>query len=81
MVHLQLGGELGVLFVRFSVLCTMRQMGGAGVSILPWSARLGSGLEGVAQFSTLVLEEGLAKIGISKLAPAYGCSGNASSGL
>ena len=27
----------------------------------PWSARLGSGLEGVAQFSTLVLEEGLAK--------------------
>ena len=29
-----------------------------GVSIPPWSARLGSGLEGVAQFSTLVLEEG-----------------------
>ena len=27
------------------------------VSIPPWSARLGSGLEGVAQFSTLVLEE------------------------
>ena len=25
----------------------------------PWSARLGSGLEGVAQFSTLVLEEGI----------------------
>ena len=58
MVHLQLGGELGGLFVRCSVLCTMRQMGGAGVSILPWSARLGSELERVAQFSTLVLEEG-----------------------
>ena len=40
------------------VLCTMRQMGDSGVSIPPWSARLGSGLEGVAQFSTLVLEEG-----------------------
>ena len=68
------------------------------VSIPPWSARLGSGLEGVAQFSTLVLEEyfreletvrkcqkkkvpNLAKIGFSKLAPAYGCSGNAWSGL
>ena len=29
-----------------------------GYRFPPWSARLGSGLEGVAQFSALVLEEG-----------------------
>ena len=33
----------------------------------------------LAQSSTLVLEDGFAKIGISKLAPAHGCSGNAGS--
>ena len=66
----------------------------------PLVRSVGVWVRGVAQFSTLVLEEGtssetglenglecpkkgpnLEKIGISKLAPAYGCSGNASSGL